>query len=114
MRTLDDICLSPTDREAIQRAARILRERFPAEAVILFGSKARGDDDPESDIDLLVLTSRPVSPLEKRRMTDALFDIELELAVVISMLVVPRDQWQHGLYQALPIRRRIEREGAAA
>jgi predicted nucleotidyltransferase len=98
----------------VERAARLLKERFPADAVILFGSKARGDDDPETDIDLLVLTSRPVDFAEKRRMTDALFDIEPELAVVISKLVVPREEWEHGLYQVLPIREHVEREGAAA
>ena len=30
-----------------------IRDRGPTERVILFGSKARGDDDSESDIDLL-------------------------------------------------------------
>ncbi len=114
MRTLDEINLSGKDRRAIESASAILRQRFPVERVVLFGSKARGDDDLESDIDLLVLTSRPVSGSQKREMTDALFDLQLELEVVISKLIVPLEEWEHGLYQALPIRWEVEREGVAA
>jgi len=114
MRTLDQITLAEKDRDAICKASALLRERFPVERVVLFGSKARGDDDAESDIDLLVLTSRPVSPTEKSKMTEALFDLELDLEVVISKFIVPLDQWEHGVYQALPIRDEIDREGVAA
>ena len=114
MRTLDDITLSKKDRQAVEAAAAILRQQFPVESVVLFGSKARGDDDAESDIDLLVLTSRPVTDAEKWRMTDALFDLQLAMEVVISKLVIPLEEWEHGLYQALLIRQEVEREGAAA
>ena len=114
MRTLDEINLKTKDRQAVERAARILKREFPVEAVILFGSKARGDDDAESDIDLLVLTTRDVPPAERQVMTDALFDLQLELDVVFSKVVVPREEWEHGLYQVLPLRKEVERDGVAA
>ena len=114
MRTIREITLLDKDRRAVEMGAAILRRDFPVERVVLFGSKARGDDDAESDIDLLVLTSRRISPAEKSRMTEVLFDLELNLEVVISKLVVPVEEWEHGLYQVLPIRQEIEREGAAA
>ena len=114
MKTLSEINLNEKDRRAIEAAAAILRQRFPVERVVLFGSKARGDDDDESDIDLLVLTRRRLSWQERGEITDALFDLQLELDVVISTLVVPSEEWEHGLYQVLPIRYEIEREGVAA
>lgn len=114
MRTLNDIPLRDNDRFAIQQAVKILREQFPVEKVILFGSKARGDDDSESDIDLLVLTSRPVAPAERDRMVDAMYALQLERGVVFSRLVVPLAEWDHGLYQVLPIHAEIERDGVAA
>ena len=114
MKTLDQIELNEKDRRAVEAAARILRERFPVERVVLFGSKARGDDDPESDIDLLVLTSRPVTSAEKSAMTDAVFDLQIELGVVISKFVVGLKEWEEGYYQVLPIRSEIERDGVAA
>ncbi len=61
MHTLDDISIKDSEKNAVLDASAMLREAFPVKEVILFGSKARGDDDEESDIDLLLLTSRPVS-----------------------------------------------------
>ncbi len=114
MKRLQDISLKENDRRAIIEAAAILRNRFPVAQVILFGSKARGDDCPESDVDLLILTHRPISPPEKEAMTRALFNLELERDVVISKIVVPRESWEHGPYRVLPLHREIDRDGVAA
>ena len=114
MRTLNEINLTMKDRQAVERAAGILKDGFPVDAVILFGSKARGDDDAESDIDLLVLTNRGVTHAERHAMTEALFDLQHELDVVFSTIVIPRHEWEHGVYQVLPLRQEVERDGATA
>ena len=61
MKKLAQIFLDDRDRAAIAAAVGLLRSRFPVERVMLYGSKARGTDDEESDIDLLVLTSRKLA-----------------------------------------------------
>ncbi|NNM88559.1 MAG: nucleotidyltransferase domain-containing protein [Phycisphaerae bacterium] len=114
MRTLDDLHIKENDRQAIREATAILRSRFPVRQVVLFGSKARGSDDAQSDIDLLVLTSRPVQQEEKDQMTDALFAVELQRAVVLNKLVVPLEQWEQGLYRVLPIHSEVARDGVLA
>jgi len=86
----------------------VLRSRFPVDRVVLYGSKARGTDDEESDIDLLVLTSRELGWKERDSITDALFDIELAHGVVISSLVLPTAEWERGRFAVLPIREEIE------
>ncbi|MCZ7663114.1 MAG: hypothetical protein M5U22_09385 [Thermoleophilia bacterium] len=48
MKTLADIPLATPDREAIDAAAGLLRNRFPVVHILLFGSKTTGRDDPES------------------------------------------------------------------
>lgn len=113
MQNLSDTALNANDRQALERAAEILRARFPVQRLVLFGSKARGDDHTESDIDLLVLTTRSVAPAEKAQMTDALYPIELEHGIVISKWVVTAEEWDSGVSQALPIRKEIEREGVS-
>ena len=59
-RRFADLPLAPHDRAAVLEAAAVLAALLPVERVVLYGSKARGDDDAESDIDLLILTSRPM------------------------------------------------------
>jgi predicted nucleotidyltransferase len=114
MKRLDLIPLKDNELRAIEAAAKVLRERLPVEQVILFGSKARGEDDPESDIDLLVLTKRPLTRDEQRLVIDLLFPIELEHDVVFSTLEITAAEWVHGLYQVLPLRAEVERDGVAA
>lgn len=114
MRSIAEARLQPKDRAAIEDAARLLRERFSIEDIILFGSKARGDDDLESDIDLLVLTSRTYSRSERRAMTDALFPLQLRHDVVLSLLTVLAAEWNDGILSVLPIHDEIAKEGVAA
>ncbi|MGA7616853.1 MAG: nucleotidyltransferase domain-containing protein [Thermoanaerobaculia bacterium] len=114
MRSIDQIELSAGDRRAISDAAALLRERFPVAEIVLFGSEARGTDDPESDIDLLLVTSRSLSWREHRSVIEALFDLEMKHEVVISTVIVSREDWLHGPYAVLPIRREIEKDGVAA
>lgn len=111
MRSFDQVELSAGDRVAIAAVARLLRERYPVEEVILFGSKARGDDTPESDIDLLVLTSRELSWPERGQMVTAAVDVAVDHEVLIELTIAARERWLGGAGQALPIRREVQRDG---
>jgi predicted nucleotidyltransferase len=114
MRTLDDVALNERDRRAIVAAARLLRDQFGATQVVLFGSKARGDDVADSDIDLLVLTPEPPTAEQKQQMRQALYPLQLELGVCFSRLFVSSHEWNDGRYRALPIHAEIDRDGVAA
>ncbi len=98
----------------MQAAAALLRQQFPVERVVLFGSKARGHDEAESDIDLLVLTRCQLDWQQRDEITNALFDLQMRMDVVLSTLVVAMDEWNEGVYQVLPIRAEIERDGVVA
>lgn len=114
MRRLEDIPLQRNDRLAIERATTVLKARFPVERIILYGSKARGTDAPDSDIDLLVLTSRALSWPDQERLIAALYPIQLEYGVLLSPLVVEQADWEQGLHSVLPIHDEVERDGVAA
>ena len=111
MATLDQIRLSEQDRSAIREAARLLVDAFGARRVVLFGSKARGDDTADSDIDLLVLTDHRPTWNQRLAMRTALQTVQSAHNVLISLVLVPEDQWHHGPYQALPIWAEIDRDG---
>jgi predicted nucleotidyltransferase len=111
MRTLEKLPLTTAERAAVEAAARLLRARFPVEQVMLFGSRARGQGDPESDLDLLVLTTRAMGWREREALVDALFELELAYEVVLSPLVVARDAWEKGPYRVLPLHAEVVRDG---
>lgn len=114
MKTLAHISLKSNDRKAIEAAKNLLVQKYPVELIILYGSKARGTDDAESDIDLLVLTTRELTWRERNAITDTLYDIQLAHGVVISTLVVANREWLEGRYSILPIHDEIERYSVAA
>ena len=90
-RTLKSVALAPWERTLLSDAAAHLRRRFPVERVVLFGSKARGDAGVESDIDLLVLTTRRLSDSERTQVLADLYDLSLAAGAFLSPLVVPAD-----------------------
>jgi uncharacterized protein len=75
----------------------------------LFGSQARGDAEPESDIDVLVVLKPPVNPGEEiKRTGKVVADLSLRYDVVISCLFMDETSYQthHG-----SLLRNIRKEG---
>lgn len=61
----------------------------------LFGSQARGDSQPESDIDVLVVLRAPVNPGEEIKKTGKIVaDLSLHYDVVISCLFMDEIHYQ--------------------
>jgi predicted nucleotidyltransferase len=66
----------------------------PGAEVILYGSRARGDERFESDWDILILTDYNVDLNVERRFRDRLYDLELETGEPFSIFVYSKKEWQ--------------------
>ena len=73
--------------ELTTKVKESVRSLDPDARVIVFGSRARGDNKPTSDWDFLILTSGPVNDQLKRKIRSGLIDTELEAEEVISTLI---------------------------
>ena len=103
--------LNPVQKRALASLRRKLLDLGWVEAIYLYGSVARGEADQESDIDLLVLTSRKLSRPERHQITDLVYDVNLLEDTNFSTLVIDRPSWEDGIFSVLPIRERIAKEG---
>ena len=99
------------DMGLLSECKAAIRQAAPDSDVILFGSRARGDAQEDSDYDLLVLVDcKPTMALEQA-MVEQLFPLEMRSGKVLTFLVYQRSQWNSPLCKAMPLHKNVTREG---
>jgi predicted nucleotidyltransferase len=79
--------------------------------MVLYGSQARGDADPGSDIDVLLVLEGTVSPGEEIARTGKIVaDLSLEHSVVISCVFVSAQRFA---VEQSPLLLNVRKEGVA-
>ncbi len=71
-----------------------ISEIDPEAQIILYGSRARGDERKDSDWDLLVLTEYPVDVYKEREFRNHLYDLELETGEPFSIFAFSKYDWE--------------------
>ena len=101
-------------KEIIQELSAALRARYGDRyrGLLIYGSEARGEARPDSDVDLLLVlrdTNRPSREID--RIADILADFNLRYGVLLSVLPVDEKTLQTA---EGPFWRNVRREGIAA
>ncbi|MFB3816112.1 MAG: nucleotidyltransferase domain-containing protein [Candidatus Methylomirabilales bacterium] len=104
--------MKDNDRAALVALKQRLRERFGQVELTVFGSKARGEDVPDSDIDVLIVLESVTAGTEAE-IDDLIYDIDLAYDCVISAMVFSRSELSEGPLRQSPLLRAIAREGVA-
>lgn len=104
--------LSADERAALDELKGVLRRDFPLVELRLFGSKARGDANSESDIDVVVVL-REHNWQTDLKVYGACFDIGLEHDVLIQPVVFSVEEFHSRRTQVTPFYRAVAREGIA-
>jgi predicted nucleotidyltransferase len=81
---------SPDIKQLIRQK---ISEVDPDAEVILYGSRARGDNRKDSDWDILVLTDYPVDHNKEREFRNHIYNLELLSGESFSVFVYSRTDW---------------------
>lgn len=103
--------LTKSETNALIELIRDIEAVWPNAKFKIFGSKARGTSDAESDLDLLIVLPRDVTPKIRRQIIHKVFDINLTFETNISPLIMSKKEWESALVSLLPIHAFIEEEG---
>ena len=98
------------DRELAREVKRRLGVNIPIYEVRVFGSRARGDATPESDLDLYLETGQ-LSRQDRRLISEVAWEVGFENDVVIVPVVFSREALENGPLSASPLYRTIKKEG---
>ncbi|MBN2464976.1 nucleotidyltransferase domain-containing protein [candidate division WOR-3 bacterium] len=102
-----------TDRERLllQKLKARIAERLVLVRLVLFGSRARGDNEPDSDVDVLVVLEGPVSRESEEYVRFCAWELGYENGLVVFPLVVARTEWEEGPSSASTLAMAVEAEG---
>ncbi len=102
--------MNAEDWEIARELRRCLSRRLSIEDFRVFGSRARGEDTPDSDLDIYLVVTE-LTPALRRWIDEVAWEVGFERDRVISTLVTTRRGLEQGPFGAQPIVRSIEREG---
>lgn len=104
--------LTTIERQALETLVQRLYVRHSdrIQSVTLFGSKARGDAGPDSDIDVLVVLTND-DPHLRSNVRRLAARVSLEYDLLISVRAVSHSHWHQLSHYRFPIYQAIQTEG---
>jgi predicted nucleotidyltransferase len=106
--------LDPDTERAVRAFLEKAAGRYDVTGAILFGSRTRGDNRTDSDVDVAVLLrGRAGNFLDtKLALADLAFDVLLDTGVYVQPLPIWEEEWAHPETHSNPrLLRNIDREG---
>jgi predicted nucleotidyltransferase len=102
--------LAETDRRIVREFQRRLAAIVPVVDLRVFGSRARGDAAPDSDLDVFIELEESTPDL-RRRISEIAWEVGFEMDRVISTVVTTSAELEEGAMGANPLVLNVEREG---
>ena len=87
--------MSPIEKNIIDTFSLLLKKKLGIHRIELFGSRARGDAEPDSDMDVLVIVNE-ISPELEDYVSECAWEAGFKDGIVIVPVVFTRDEWENG------------------
>ena len=99
-----------TQEELLSRVKVAVHEVAPGASVWLYGSRARGTAGPDSDWDILVLVSGPVTEQRRQAIRHRLYEVEWATDTVLSSIIHSSSEWSRPPLSATPFHKSVSKD----
>jgi hypothetical protein len=103
--------MTEIEKDILKKFKNQLQERMPVLSIILFGSRARGDAEPGSDMDVLVLVEGIDVVTARGIASDCAWEASFGSGVLLSPIVYSRLGWEQSPVKASLLSRSIAEHG---
>lgn len=106
--------LTPDEQRWLDAYCQALKERYPGvlDRMVIYGSKARGDAHPDSDLDVLLIVKNEACDL-KRQLRRIGYELAATSDAVPSILAYTQDEWESRRESGFPFQQAVERDAVA-
>jgi len=103
--------LSELENKVLRGFIKYLTNLYPEQVVSidLFGSKARGDAGPDSDIDLLIIV-QDRDNIDRNKIYDYVLDAEFDHGINISLKIYNKDEYDKLVKMNVPFTANVQKE----
>lgn len=107
--------LSESDKALLDEFADKVRAEFPDAKIWAYGSRARGEAEPDSDFDICVGLTNYTKEADDRIGKIAWeINVATDFYVMLSVIVLEEESMKTGVLRASPFVKNVLREGIAA
>lgn len=103
--------MTAIEKTVLDRFKSLLQERIVLYKLVLFGSRARGDAGPYSDMDVLVILDDAVSEKDFDYVSDCAWEAGFQYGIVVVPVIFTRNEWENSPERSSLLAKAIEAEG---
>ncbi|MBI5043852.1 MAG: nucleotidyltransferase domain-containing protein [Nitrospirae bacterium] len=99
------------EKKVLNTFKGLLLKRGSLYKMILFGSRARGDAAPYSDMDVLVVLNEAPNEQDTDYISDCAWEAGFEHGIVVVPVVFSKDEWENSPERYSLLAKAVEMEG---
>ena len=105
--------MNKTEKAILDKFKALLRERVGLERLILFGSRARREAGPYSDMDVVVILADSSQEDDFDYVSNCAWEAGFEYGIVIVPVVFTKEQWENGPERYSLLAQAVKADGVA-